>query len=377
MIFLDINTSYSDLGGGVKTYHQEKIKWFEGHPEHDYYLCYPCRQRCETKVAPNVWKIGFYGMPSINPQYRFFIDYFRAHRFIRRIAPDVVEIGDPWITPWLAVFCHKTGLLKGHLSHFFHTDPIISNLTPWVEENNGLFRRTLTAITARLFYWLQKQFPQIIVTSPFMKQNLQTHNVHAVDIVPFGHDPLFRTKSFVRQGPSSNFLYIGRLEPEKGIELLIEALPSLLQINGFQLTVVGDGQYRDFFRTHGSPNLKFKGYINDRNQLLRILGAHTYLIAPGGRDTFNISALEAMTNGLIVLGASKGGTNDLLARYRNPLIFSPHDANELVEAVKKALETDVEQLSRESIRISTEFHCWNDMIRQLMDLYMQHAVKAA
>jgi alpha-1,6-mannosyltransferase len=338
-------------------------------------LCYPCKQPYAAKLAPNVWKVGFYGLPSVNPQYRFLIDFFSAYRFIRRIAPDVIEVGDPWLTPWLAIFGRKARLLHGHLVHFFHTDPILSNLAPWVEEKNGFFRRIVTAVAARLFYWLQKQFPQIVVTSPFMEQNLQTHNVTDVNIVPFGYDPLFRAKRFVRREPSSKFLYIGRLEPEKGVCLLIEALPYLLKIDGFQLTVVGDGQYRDFFASHKSPKLKFMGYIADRSRLLRVFNAHTYLIAPGGYETFHISALEAMTNGLIVIGASRGGTNDLVTRYRTPFVFSPCDAAGLVAAVKGALAADVAQLSTESIQISETFKCWTDAIEQLMHLYMQKTVR--
>lgn len=376
MILLDINTSYSDLGGGVKTFHHEKIKWFERHPEHDYYLCYPCKKPHISKLASNIWKVGFYGLPSVNPQYRFLIDFIGAYRFISRIGPDVIEVGDPWVTPWLAIFCHKLQLLQGHLVHFFHTDPIISNLAPWVEETNSYFRRFVTAVAARLFYWLQKQFPLIVVTSPFMKQNLQAHHVTGVNIVPFGYDPLFRAKRFVRQKSSSKFLYIGRLVPEKGIDLLIEALPSLLNIDGFQLTVVGDGQYHDFFASHKNPQLTFMGYIKDRKQLLRIFNDHTFLLAPGGYETFHISALEAMTHGLIVIGASKGGTNDLVSKYRTPFVFPPGDAAGLVTAVKKIFAGDIAQLSKESIEISEKFKPWNEAIEQLMNLYMQKRVEA-
>ncbi len=376
MIFLDINTSYSDMGGGVKTFHQEKIKWFGRHPEHDYYLCYPCKQSHVSKLALNIWKVGFYGLPSVNPQYRFLIDYWSAYLFIRRISPDVIEVGDPWVTPWLAVLCHKMGLWPTHLIHFFHTDPIISNLIPWVEENNNYFRRVACSIAARLFYRLQRQFPKIVVTSPFMKQNLQNNHVNAVSIVPFGIDSQFRANRFVRKEPSSKFLYIGRLVPEKGIDLVIEALPSLLKIDGFELSVVGDGHYRDFFETHKSPKLKYMGYVKDREQLLRIFCSHTYLIAPGGVETFHISALEAMTNGLIVIGASKGGTNDLVSQYRVPFDFLPGDAGGLVAAVKNALAGDVAQVSKESIQISEKFKPWNDAIEQLMNLYTQKAAKA-
>ncbi len=119
------------------------------------------------------------------------------------------------------------------------------------------------------------------------------------------------------------------------------------------------------------------GYIGDRRQLLRIFKAHTYLIAPGGYETFHISALEAMTNGLIVIGASKGGTNDLLTGYRTPFVFSPSDTAGLVAAVQKALAADVTQLSTESIQISEKFKCWTDAIEQLMNLYMQKTAKAA
>jgi len=371
MIFLDINTSYSDLGGGVKTFHLAKIKWFEKHPEHSYYLCYPSKRPNSVKLAPNIWKVAFYGIPSVNPQYRFLIDYISAFRFIRRVNPDVIEVGDPWVTPWLAIFCQKTRLLRGQLVHFFHSDPIISNLEPWAEENNGKIRRIVTAAATRLFYRLQQQFPQIVVTSPFMEQNLIAHNVTAINLVPFGYDPLFRENGFVRRENSPKFLYIGRLEPEKGICLLIDALPSLFQIDGFQLTVVGDGQFHDFFQAHTNPKLTFLGYIEDRNRLVNVFNDHNYLLAPGGYETFHLSALEAMTNGLIVIGASKGGTNDLVSMYRAPLTFPPNDAKELVKAVEKALAVDVAQRSKESIEISETFKCWPDAIEQLINCYMK------
>ena len=96
MIFLDINTFYYASDGGVKTFYDAKINWFKKHPEHQYFLVFPNSKFTVKQIAPNVHTIQVKGIKNlIGKNRRLMIDYFKVLKVIRKIKPDVVEIGDP------------------------------------------------------------------------------------------------------------------------------------------------------------------------------------------------------------------------------------------------------------------------------------------
>ena len=72
--------------------------------------------------------------PAMTPDpagYRLLLDYASVFRLIRAERPAVLEAGDPWLTGLFCLFLRRTGIYRGLLVSFYHSDPIPSYLEPW------------------------------------------------------------------------------------------------------------------------------------------------------------------------------------------------------------------------------------------------------
>lgn len=104
--------------------------------------------------------------------------------------------------------------------------------------------------------------------------------------------------------PSSSSLIgvLGRLDPNKRFDLVIEAAAPLLR-SGARLLIVGDGPDRDrlerLTREHGVVDQVV--FAGQRHDVAAILSALDLFLAPSRQETFGLSVLEALANGVVAL----------------------------------------------------------------------------
>src|ERR1700733_776323 len=137
MITLDINSNYCDRGGGIRTYHQAKIAWFLRQRPPRYYLVVPGPRFAVRRIGRQVVRIEVFGLP-LGAGYRLLIDYPRVGKILRRLAPDLVEVGDPVISGLFCLAQRRLGRLKSGLSAFYHSDLVETWVVPWA--NRGPLR---------------------------------------------------------------------------------------------------------------------------------------------------------------------------------------------------------------------------------------------
>ena len=154
MIALDINSNYSDAGGGIRTYHRAKVAWFNGQRRHRYYLVVPGPRTAVRRLGPRSVRIDVYGLP-LGGGYRLMLDYWRVLLVLRRLRPHIVEAGDPFLT---GVFCLTLGRLLGfgrRLAAFYHSDPIETHVAPWAARGRHRgWRGWVARLAGGLFYRL-------------------------------------------------------------------------------------------------------------------------------------------------------------------------------------------------------------------------------
>lgn len=118
-------------------------------------------------------------------------------------------------------------------------------------------------------------------------------------------------------------LFVGRLSPEKGLDVLLRALVG----SPLQLDVVGDGPERDaLYALHDTLGLtdrvRFHGALRDVRPALAMAGA---LVLPSHREGLPIAALEARVYGLPVLASAVGGLPELVRDGVDGLLAPPGD----------------------------------------------------
>ncbi|PWI09141.1 glycosyl transferase family 1 [Streptomyces sp. NWU339] len=167
------------------------------------------------------------------------------------------------------------------------------------------------------------------------RSDLQEHGVPRVKLWPRGVDtarfrPELRDEALRRElAPNGELIvgYVGRLAPEKQVELLAEtsALP------GVRVVVVGDGPSRPGLE-QAMPGAVFLGRRTG-DELARIFASLDVFAHTGPFETFCQTVQEAMASGVPVVAPAAGGPLDLVAHGRTGFLVPPRDAAAVRDAV--------------------------------------------
>ena len=169
-----------------------------------------------------------------------------------------------------------------------------------------------------------------------------------MNVVHCGVDlPTWAFKEAGRQ--EALILTVGRLDPIKGFEILVDALAELKrQGRRFRCRVIGEGPLR--------RALEARVERQGLSELVELVGARSQaevraalstatifalpsLIAPGGdRDGIPVSLMEAMAAGVPVVSTRVSGIPELIEEEREGLLVPPGDSLALAGALARLLD---------------------------------------
>ncbi|MFI8828874.1 glycosyltransferase family 4 protein [Streptomyces sp. NPDC053431] len=121
--------------------------------------------------------------------------------------------------------------------------------------------------------------------------------------------------------------YVGRLAPEKRVDLLARAC----RLPGVRVVVVGDGPSGPGLRD-ALPGAVFLGRRTGTD-LARIFASLDVFAHTGPYETFCQTVQEAMASGVPVIAPAAGGPLDLVTHRRSGLLVPPEDPEALCDAV--------------------------------------------
>jgi len=163
-------------------------------------------------------------------------------------------------------------------------------------------------------------------------------------------------------------LYVGRIEPVKGLMSVVEAFDTLKKrtpdfSNRLKLIVIGGGEKkRDFkknrevFRIQQAieskdleRNIIFLG-SKDQNQLRKFYSAADALVVPSLYESFGLVVLEALACGTPVLVSQIGKMKTIVEEGMNGFCFQPDNPEALADSVEYFYRHKRELWSAERIR---------------------------
>jgi phosphatidylinositol alpha 1,6-mannosyltransferase len=165
--------------------------------------------------------------------------------------------------------------------------------------------------------------------------DLEAHGVPRVRLWPRGVDterfrPGRRDEVLRRElAPGGELIvgYVGRLAPEKQVELL----SGVCGLDGVRVVVVGDGPSAPGLRA-ALPGAVFLGRRTG-DDLARVFASLDVFVHTGPYETFCQTVQEAMACGLPVIAPAAGGPLDLVTPGRTGLLVPPRDAGAVRDAV--------------------------------------------
>ncbi|WP_370978068.1 glycosyltransferase family 4 protein [Agaribacterium sp. ZY112] len=125
-------------------------------------------------------------------------------------------------------------------------------------------------------------------------------------------------------------LYVGRLDRQKGIDLLVKAYDD--GAYDFDLLVVGDSVLADATINTQKSRCQFLGWLS-AEQLQQLYGNVSAQIIPSRWEGFGLVALEAMAASKMVLASNVGGLTKLVHGAEGIVFEANYDG--LVEALRK------------------------------------------
>ncbi len=136
------------------------------------------------------------------------------------------------------------------------------------------------------------------------------------------------------------FIFVGRLDNEKGLEIVVRAFARLKNPDAC-LVLAGRGSLaghlKNLCRSLGiERQVRFPGYIQEKD-LPRLLAAADCFVMAGFAELQSIATLEAMACGLPVLAANARALPELVADGENGFLFTPHSVESLYGVMKKFL----------------------------------------
>ena len=313
MRICDLTTLWIDggTGGGVNTYLAEKARYLARRGAEHVIVVPGAHTRTERLYGSTLYTIKSPRFPP-NPQHRVLWNLLAVTRILRDERPTVVEVDCAYLLGKVAAAALRSGNVP--VVGFYHAHLPTFIARPWVSR----FGSTVSRVTERLAWhyvrYCNRRCDRLIVTSRDIRDRLTAEGFTKLDYVPLGVNlDLFRPAANGAAEPTT-LLYVGRLSPEKDLDILVDAFKLLSARGDYRLNIVGEGPLRGRLerRAAGDPRIAFLGSLEYGDALARTYARADVFTLPSPNETFNLAVLEALASGLPVVGARQGGPVDLV-----------------------------------------------------------------
>lgn len=313
---------------------------------------------------------------------RLSIDVVRIGQLIKKLQPDIIHIMTPGTTTQTAIIVAKSmGVPVVGTAH------VIANnlLTPWhlsktVEKPMeyflnkqiiGLFKQldfviTPSHIAAQFFQKIGFKKPIQAISNGIYLQKFQQQSEKAKEVL--------RKKLSLPN--KQTLLYVGRLDKEKRVDILLKAVAKVQDICDIHTVIVGKGMEASTLsalakRLKITDKITFVGYLSD-DELPTIYQLANIFIMPGDAELQSIATLEAMASGLPIIAADAIALPQLVHNGKNGYLFRPNNPLDLANAIQKLANDKVMQVSmgKKSKDMVAE-HDMRFVVKQMQSVYKQ------
>lgn len=279
------------------------------------------------QLGPNVYVYGSGG--SSRPG-QWVQTVRRARRLIREHRCNVATAQDPFELGKAAYLaCIGTGA-KLHLQDHgaFLGNPLFPTIST---------RRRMQYMLGK---WLVKRAARVRTVSERGRRGLVAAGVadSRIDVVPIPADvAAFTVVASDRSysGVGTSLLYVGRLEREKGVDVLIRSLQP-----GWQLTVAGAGSMEGELRSLADRTGASVDFVGFQQDIRPLLAAADVAVVPSLSEGWGLAAIEAAASGLPVVMTDTGCAGELLLDGESALVVRPGDADALRSAIGRLMSDE-------------------------------------
>ena len=250
---------------------------------------------------------------SLTGSHRYTISSPRTKRLItellRRERIDLVHVSLSFSTLidfGLPELCHELGL---RVVATFHV-PYDSRFSLWQGISTALYRLYAQSLAS---------FDRVIIFSEQQKALLEHYGVPPINVavIPNGVDieKYAPGSSEYKESIEASLLvgYLGRVDPEKNVDVLLRAFQDVDSGEDVKLVVIGGGsERRRLERRFRSARIVFTGQVMDEAERIAMLRAMDIFVLPSMVEGLSLSMLEAMACGVATVATDVGSDGEAL-----------------------------------------------------------------
>lgn len=283
-----------------------------------------------------------------------------------------------WLSGWVGSFLRRRWRVP-HVA-MFHTLGEVKNRAHRGEreaEQRIKTERQVVAVADRIVAGSAEEKRQLV--------RLYGAQPHKVEVIPCGVDlDLFRPMDKVTARDILGFtepkivLFVGRIEPLKGVDILLNALPQLREDGEVRVVVAGgdsqSGKEMMRLRTLAmelgiEPNVTFLGSV-PHTRLPYYYNAADVCVIPSYYESFGMVAVEAMACGTPVVAARVGGLQSTVRDGETGFLIPWHCPEPFAERLELLLGNEaLQQNFGLAARTTAENFSWSLVAQQVMGLY--------
>ena len=291
---------------------------------------------------------------------------------------------------WLSGLVGKELQALWHIPHItmFHTLGIVKNNTGIGEEE--------TELRIESERELAQQCGCIIAATEREKTELVRYygaNQDRITVLPCGFNPdLFRpldsheARNMLGLNNGKIILFVGRIDPLKGLENMIRAMPRLDSTLSPILVIVGGDDYsREEFRSLQtvsaelgiSEKVVFMGTVS-QDKLPNLYSAADVCVIPSYYESFGLVALESLACGTPVVATDVGDMTNILTDRISGTVIGNNTPDSLALTISEYLYHKEESNERSFRRASVMKYSWSNIADRMVREYERlHAAGTA
>ena len=352
--------------------------------------------------------LGYGGAPFVVKNIAERIDAGRIETFVcaMRTNPEAIPIKttlinlgyhkyNPFVFFAIAKLCkeHKIDVIHAHLqksiiccllASFFCKAKII------VHEHGPIFRGG----TGFIFRWLLKAFRSRATVAIANSQAAKTALVQAagfdeksvivvsnfIDLAQLDRPLYDRDKARDKLGVAGDNIvvgFVGRLDPCKGVDLLLEAAAMLCKNDErYRFVIVGNGTQRKKLQDQAlrlglKEKIIFTGLCKNTAE---VMIAFDMAVVPSRREAFGIAAVELMQMRIPVIASAVGGLVEVVRHEETGILLDELSPKAITEAIEKlGRDRSLRESLADKAEIFSRKFDGREQLGQLTEIYEKYA----
>lgn len=187
-----------------------------------------------------------------------------------------------------------------------------------------------------------------IVQANFLRRMLEELGIPntKIKVVPNGID-VKRFKPNGKNKVENQLLFVGRLDPKKGLQVLLKALNYLK--TSVQLVIIGPPSRPWFFKKilelisvineRGTHKVFYLGVLKTED-VIKWYQRSSIFVCPSLSELFGIVNLEALSCATPVVATNVGGISEVVRDHQNGILVTPNDPIKLAEGIQYLLDNE-------------------------------------